>query len=201
MSSFACAIYEVLISAAETITCYACAAELLTKPTTEKLPSDAEGLQASFAKLESVIAQTAAYVDDVVVRRADNSGCMAIPSCLCAITTWLPSLHASRPGENSRHAVCRSDPCHFLCPGSGLFKARWCGLDVTGCCMAQAGRREGDRAIGRFLADTVDAVPLVSREDLEVLFNQNVQVSPCFRSGIGALFPSSTPWQLYLHPR
>lgn len=46
------------------------AAELLTKPTTEKLPSDAEGLQASFAKLESVIAQTAAYVDDVVVRCA-----------------------------------------------------------------------------------------------------------------------------------
>ena len=41
----------------------------------------------------------------------------------------------------------------------------------------QAGRRKGDRAIGRFLADTVDAVPLVSREDLEVLFNENVQVS------------------------
>ena len=40
----------------------------------------------------------------------------------------------------------------------------------------QAGRRKGDRAIGRFLADTVDAVPLVSREDLEVLFNDNVQV-------------------------
>ena len=47
------------------------------------------------------------------------------------------------------------------------------------CAGAQAGRRKGDRTIGRFLADTVDAVPLVSREDLEVLFNQNVQVSLC----------------------
>lgn len=44
------------------------AVELLSKPMTEKLPSDVEGLQSSFARLESVIAQTAEYVDDVVVR-------------------------------------------------------------------------------------------------------------------------------------
>lgn len=42
--------------------------ELLSKQMTDKLPSDIEGLKSSFAKLESVIAQTAEYVDDVVVR-------------------------------------------------------------------------------------------------------------------------------------
>ena len=61
----------------------ACAAELLTKPTTEKLPSDAEGLQASFAKLESVIAQTAAYVDDVVVRLRPEFRLCAEGSAVC----------------------------------------------------------------------------------------------------------------------
>ena len=61
-------------NAADAALLCACAAELLTKPTTEKLPSDAEGLQASFAKLESVIAQTAAYVDDVVVRCGHFAG-------------------------------------------------------------------------------------------------------------------------------
>jgi len=59
-----------------------------------------------------------------------------------------------------------------------LVKSHLRALCMTSTCMAQAGRRQGDRAIGRFLADTVDAVPLVSRDDLEVLFNQNVQVSP-----------------------
>lgn len=78
--------------------------ELLSKQMTDKLPTDIEGLQSSFAKLESVLAQTSQYVDDVL-----------------------------------------------------------------------AGRRKGDRTIGRFLADTVDAVPLISRPDLETLFNDNVQ--------------------------
>ncbi len=58
------------------------AADLLTKPMTDKLPSDAEGLKASFAKVESVIAQTAAYVNDVVVRASmqDVHSVLLLPS-------------------------------------------------------------------------------------------------------------------------
>jgi hypothetical protein len=49
---------------------------------TDKLPSDAEGLKASFAKVESVIAQTAAYVNDVVVRASmqDVHSVLLLPS-------------------------------------------------------------------------------------------------------------------------
>ena len=42
---------------------------------TDKLPTDIEGLQSSFAKLESVLAQTSQYVDDVLVRP------LSIPHC------------------------------------------------------------------------------------------------------------------------
>lgn len=37
------------------------------------------------------------------------------------------------------------------------------------------GRKEGNRHIGRFLADTVDAVPQLDRDELEKLFHDNVQ--------------------------
>lgn len=39
----------------------------------------------------------------------------------------------------------------------------------------QEGRRKPDRNIGRYLADTVDAVPQLDREELEKLFHDNVQ--------------------------
>mmetsp|Transcript_11231 Transcript_11231/g.33713 ORF Transcript_11231/g.33713 Transcript_11231/m.33713 type:complete len:288 (-) Transcript_11231:1486-2349(-) len=37
------------------------------------------------------------------------------------------------------------------------------------------GRTQGERHIGRFLADTVDAVPQLDRDELEKLFHDNVQ--------------------------
>jgi translation initiation factor 3 subunit F len=39
----------------------------------------------------------------------------------------------------------------------------------------QEGRRKGDRTVGRFLSDTVDAVPRVTKEELEALYTDNVQ--------------------------
>lgn len=39
----------------------------------------------------------------------------------------------------------------------------------------QEGRQKPDRNIGRYLADTVDAVPQLDREELEKLFHDNVQ--------------------------
>ena len=40
----------------------------------------------------------------------------------------------------------------------------------------QEGRRKGDRNIGRYLADTVDAVPRLGQEELEKLCRENTQV-------------------------
>ena len=40
----------------------------------------------------------------------------------------------------------------------------------------QEGRRKGDRNIGRYLADTVDAVPQLGQEELEKLCRENTQV-------------------------
>lgn len=40
----------------------------------------------------------------------------------------------------------------------------------------QEGRRKGDRNIGRYLADTVDAVPQLGQEELEKLCRDNTQV-------------------------
>lgn len=53
--------------------------DLLSKQMTDKLPSDIEGLKSSFAKLESVIAQTSEYVGDVLVRPSPLSH---LPGCL-----------------------------------------------------------------------------------------------------------------------
>ena len=58
--------------------------------------------------------------------------------------------------------------------------------------LPQAGRRKGDRTIGRFLADTVDAVPLISRPDLETLFNDNVQASSLLSSAMYSICIASS---------
>jgi len=96
--------FQEVLCHVETVAVEKIGVDLLSKPVTNKLPTDIEGLNLSFAKLEFVIAQTLRYVEDV-----------------------------------------------------------------------EAGRRKGDRVIGRLLADTVDAVPLISRTELETLFNDNIQ--------------------------
>ncbi len=39
----------------------------------------------------------------------------------------------------------------------------------------QAGRRKGDLSIGRYIADTVAAVPYISKEEFEQLYQDNTQ--------------------------
>ena len=184
---------EGLLTAADAVLPCARTAELLTKPTTEKLPSDAEGLQASFAKLESVIAQTAAYVDDVVVRCCLWLGRQSfIPQR--AVSVCVSSATEAARQHSCWHSV--GAVAFSWCPNPIV-----CGRYLMMPCVkwlllgTQAGRRKGDRAIGRFLADTVDAVPLVSREDLEVLFNENVQVILCSCSVSNASASPKFMWQ------
>ncbi len=44
-------------------------------------------------------------------------------------------------------------------------------------CLLQAGRKAGDPALGRYIADTLSAVPRLGRGELERMFNDNVQDS------------------------
>ncbi|KAK9820279.1 hypothetical protein WJX72_008550 [[Myrmecia] bisecta] len=78
--------------------------ELLETEITDKIPTDIEGLHASFGRLQESLERTYNYVDDVV-----------------------------------------------------------------------KGRRKADLAIGRYLADTVAAVPFISKEEFEQLFNDSAQ--------------------------
>jgi translation initiation factor 3 subunit F len=46
---------------------------------------------------------------------------------------------------------------------------------VTSHLHVQAGRREGDASIGRYLADTLAVVPHLEASDFERMFNEGVQ--------------------------
>lgn len=41
--------------------------------------------------------------------------------------------------------------------------------------LAQSGKRSGDPAVGRYLADTLAVVPALAPQDFESLFNEGVQ--------------------------
>jgi translation initiation factor 3 subunit F len=43
------------------------------------------------------------------------------------------------------------------------------------CALPQAGRREGDASVGRYLADTLAVVPHLEAGDFERLFNESMQ--------------------------
>jgi translation initiation factor 3 subunit F len=48
-------------------------------------------------------------------------------------------------------------------------------LFAVSCRALQAGRREGDASIGRYLADTLAVVPHLDVADFERMFNEGVQ--------------------------
>lgn len=68
---------------------------------------------------------------------------------------------ASLAGRNSQLSFCH-EPTHVL-------------LFAVSCRALQAGRREGDASIGRYLADTLAVVPHLDVADFERMFNEGVQ--------------------------
>jgi hypothetical protein len=90
------------------------------------------------------------------------------------------SVAAALPAPAAGHGIT------LQLQGSGTFRtaqvlaapaARSClNIDST---HRQEGRRKGDRNIGRYLADTVDAVPQLGQEELEKLCRDNTQVLSC----------------------
>lgn len=103
----------------------------------DKLPSDMESLAESFSRLQQSLQQAQAYVDDVVV------SCLRL--CAAVWQDLGPSAAWHKP-HKPRDVPNRDPP---LSPA------------------AQAGKRKGSTAIGRYLAETVAAVPLFSRDDFE----------------------------------
>lgn len=68
---------------------------------------------------------------------------------------------------------------HFmLCTADWLSLQAACHMPLSNCltCL-QSGKRSGDAALGRYLADTLAAVPRLGQAEFERLFNDSMQDS------------------------
>lgn len=135
------------------------AVELLQNEVTEKLPSETENLQIAFGRLQQALNKAHQYVDDVVVR---HSVCMRNRiSCDHKLTG--SSLHIPPYGLSRLPAMLGIAAPAASCSPLSAF------------CVMQNGKRKGDLAVGRYLADTCAAVPYIRKEDFEQLLQDNTQ--------------------------
>jgi hypothetical protein len=115
----------------------------------EKLPGDMDGLADSFERLQHSLQQAQDYVDAVVVSSF-------------LFSRFLPRLASSCPCLLVLHT-------DFHCHMGDVPDCRVLTLCVPVCDMrcVQAGKRKGNVAIGRYLAETVATVPHYGRDEFE----------------------------------
>lgn len=144
--------------------------ELLTAVPGPKPLSDADSLPQSLARLEQLLAVVQAHVADVVVSLTLQAALRHL-RCPAAGVKRAPAISSSRGaaggGGLSTHVSVNAP---VMLEGDGV----WAGAPAR---PPQAGKKAGDAALGRYLADTLSAVPKFGRAEFERLFNDSVQVS------------------------